>query len=149
MKLLQIGLGLISLDRLIILQNRVLLTITDYRTLINSLDTAFSSNKLELIDTLELREKELLKILTQRMKIFKAHIKHLKTLPKKQVETIIKIETEVYTKIEDLNLTIDKFQKKLLADRIELKKEMAMVSKRVKPMGQGRDYTARRIDIIT
>jgi len=129
---------LISLDRLKILEERVYTSVKDYKTLLLSLRKAFKSNNTDLIHSLQLKESEIIKTLTQRVKVHKAHLKTLKLTNGDINKTLIELNSEIET-----------FKTQLFIDKTALKKEMSQVNRMVKPLGKSREYTAGRIDIIT
>lgn len=137
--------GLISLVRLNILKERVLDTIKEYQTLLESLDYSFKNNNSEQIEHLLKLEGEVLNKLRQRVKILKSHVKYLN---KSNVSTF-KIENEVNDNLRILNKKLDSFSKQLVLDKVALSTEIANVKRIVKPLGRAKEFIAQRIDIIT
>lgn len=144
MRLVLLGSGLTSLDRLIVLKNRIILTIHDYDTLLKSLYRAFKNNNIQQIHYLQNIESETMGTLTQRVRIFKAYVKNLKN----SINTC-DCEIEVYTGLDELYKKTEELKEQLISDKNELQREIALVKKSIGTMGRVREETAWRIDIIT
>ena len=145
MKLHQRGLELISLDRLIILENRVLLTINEYETLLNSLEKTFKNSNTQQIEYLQELETNKCKTLNQRVRIYKSYLKILK----KNNRTVTAHESDVYNRLNVLYEQIKVLRENLSFDKDLLGREMAQVKKIIRPLGKLREETAGRIDITT
>lgn len=137
--------GLISLDRLEVLKERFLLSVDEYKKLLRSLRKSFKGDNTDQITYLQKLEKEKLKIILNRYKIFNAHAANLE----KKGFPIIKIRTEVYNSFDDLKKCIMNCKEDLVQDREDLKTEVSKVGFRLKKMGRAREFTAQRIDIKT
>lgn len=137
--------GLISLDRLEVLKERFLLSVKEYRNLLESLKKSFKGDNTDQITYLQNLEKVKLKIIHNRFKIFNAHATYLE----KKGFPIIKIKTEVYNSLDDLKKWIKKCKDDLVQDKEDLKTEVSKVGYRLKKIGKAREFTAQRIDIKT
>lgn len=93
---------------------------------------------------MQLREQECLKTLEQRVKIFNAYLKDIKT-----EKSILQIRSEVYNSLNKLHTTINNFSNHLTHNKSLVGKEILQVNKRIRTMGKMREYTAGRIDIFT
>lgn len=134
-----------SLDRLEILKDRVILTVKEYETLLESMENAFKNSNTKQIEELQYLETQMSKSLFQRVRIFKSYLEILK----KNHITITDPETDVYNSLDVLYKKIETFKEDLSQEKIKLSKEMSQVKKIIRPFGKLREETARRIDIIT
>ncbi len=100
---------------------------------------------MNLVTDLQSLEKEKLKTLTNRLKIFKSHIASLE----KADLSLIKIKTDVYNILNELNSYIKTYQNEMIFDKNELGQELTQVKGRIRSMGRVREFTAQRIDITT
>lgn len=121
------------------MKNRVLDSIKEYRTLLNTLQTSFQTNNTKQIEYLQKKEQELLNTFVNRVELYKKNYTKDNQLPEG-------INKELCTLQEE----IDAFKNSLQNDKIKLGNEISNVTKRVRPLkNRYRDDTAGRIDITT
>lgn len=103
-----------------------------------SLEKSFKTNNLEQINFLQLKEKELLLTLMQRVKVYNSYLKIL-NIP----------QGDINNALNQLKSEIKECRERLNRLKIDLNCEINHVKRITRPLGKSRDIIAERIDITT